>query len=132
MFFYDKTNMTQMVSYPRQNDAADMFYPIGPPKPIFNSKLIDLEEMDINQKMAFLRNHKEWKNMVKWEALDEHEKTWKTNGLVNLNYSMLKKKSLSDTGHATMLTMDVKLNGNHSANDKCGVDFKGDWNKSSR
>ena len=67
--------------------------------------------------------------MVKWEALDEHEKTWKTNGLANLNYKVLETKPLDtkdlSTAKATKITVDVKLNpNNHWANEKCGVDFK--------
>ncbi|CAM9766883.1 unnamed protein product [Chrysoparadoxa australica] len=36
----------------------------------------DLEQMDLNQKLSFLRSHKEWKCNVKTEALKEHSSTW--------------------------------------------------------
>jgi len=70
--------------------------------------------------------------MVKWEALDEHEKTWRVNGLADLKYSVLNMVDL-DKGkmkegvpsRATKITVDVKLNGNHWANDKCGMDYMG-------
>jgi hypothetical protein len=92
--------------------------------------LVDLEEMDLQQKLGFLRKHKEWKCMVKWEALEEHEATWKKNGLADLTYSVLETTSLdTKTSKASKITVDVKLNGDHWANEKCSVDFMGDWNK---
>ena len=100
--------------------------------PTASGTLIDLEEMTLEEKLSFLRQHKEWKCMVKWEALKEHEQTWKTNGLSDLSYKMLETKPLDTNNRiskATLVTVDVKLNGNHWANDKCGIDFMGDWNK---
>jgi hypothetical protein len=95
--------------------------------------LKDLEEMTLTDKLQFLREHKEWKCMVKWEALEEHEKTWRTNGIADLNYKVTATTALdgktSAQSKATKVTVDVKLNGNHWANDKCSVDFMGDWNK---
>ena len=92
-----------------------------------NGTIVDLEDMDITTKMNFLRENKEWKCMVKWEALDEHAKTWKTNGLADLSYDIMKIARLDkdDVGESkvTKLTTDVKLNGNHWANIKCGVDY---------
>ena len=97
---------------------------------------MDLEEMTLNDKLQFLREHKEWKCMVKWEALKEHEETWRTNGLADLQYKVLKTVPLdgnpsqsTSRSKATKITVDVKLNGNHWANDKCSVDFMGDWNQ---
>ena len=49
----------------------------APPK----GTIRDLEDMNLQEKLSFLRGHKTWKCMVKWEALDEHEQTWKENGL---------------------------------------------------
>jgi len=94
------------------------------------SLMIDLEDMNLTEKLNFLRQHKEWKCMVKWEALEEHETTWKKNGLADLQYKVLGTTNLDPkTNKATKVTVDVKLNKDHWANDKCGVDFKGDWNK---
>jgi N-terminal region of glycosyl transferase group 7/N-terminal domain of galactosyltransferase len=91
--------------------------------------LIDLEEMTLQEKLTFLKQHKEWKCMVKWEALEEHDKTWKQNGLADLAYKVLKSEPLDTKdaakSKATKITVDVKLNGNHWANDKCGVDYMG-------
>lgn len=95
--------------------------------------LVDLEAMTLEDKLNFLRQHKEWKCMVKWEALEEHEKTWRQNGLADLQYKVLATTPLdgkpAGQSKASKVTVDVKLNGNHWANDKCGVDFMGDWNK---
>lgn len=81
----------------------------------------DLEEMDIDQKMMFLRNHKEWKCMVKWELQAEHEATWKANGLADLKYEVVSQEALNSS--ATKLTVNLKLNGNHWTNEKAGVDY---------
>mmetsp|Transcript_26804 Transcript_26804/g.39659 ORF Transcript_26804/g.39659 Transcript_26804/m.39659 type:complete len:389 (-) Transcript_26804:818-1984(-) len=92
----------------------------APPK----GTIQDLENMSLKEKLDFLRANKKWKCMVKWEALDEHEKTWRTNGLSDLSYSVLSKTTLdAATDKATKLAVDVKLNGNHWGNDKCGVDY---------
>jgi len=77
--------------------------------------------------MAFLRKNRDWKCMVKWELLDEHEKTWKTNGLADLSYKVLKTESLDDKNKSSKITVDVKLNGNHWGNDKAGIDYQGGW-----
>ena len=81
--------------------------------------------MNIEEKMAFLRKNRDWKCMVKWELLEEHEKTWKTNGLADLRYSVLKTEPLDDKNKSSKITVDVKLNGNHWGNDKAGIDYAG-------
>ena len=104
--------------------------------------IIDLEDMSLSEKLNMLRENKEWKCMVKWEALEEHESTWRTNGLADLNYSILKKEDLDEgksiTGgsilgdhrsRATKVTVDVKLNGNNWTNEKCGADYTWDAQK---
>lgn len=92
--------------------------------------LRDLEDMDINQKMEFLRQHKDWKCQVKWEMKDEHAATWKTNGLADLKYSMLKQTPLDEHGKATKLTTDIKKNGTHWTNEKAALDFiETSWKK---
>lgn len=87
--------------------------------------LVDLEEMSLKEKLDFLRENREWKCMVKWEAADEHEATWKTNGMADLKYSVLKTQHLDEGKKSSKITVDVKLNGNHWSNDKSGVDFLG-------
>jgi len=101
----------------------------------------DLENMDLHEKLSFLRRNKKWKCMVKWEAMAEHATTWKTNGLSNLSYQILKKVDLDKekkgkspstatavsqhVSRATNVNVDVKLNKDHWANDKCGMDYMG-------
>jgi N-terminal domain of galactosyltransferase len=81
----------------------------------------DLEAMNINEKMEFLRNHKEWKCMVKWELQSEHETTWKTNGLADLKYEIIAQEKLNSS--ATKITVHLKLNGTHWTNEKAGVSY---------
>jgi len=100
----------------------------------------DLEAMDLKEKLSFLRQNRSWKCMVKWEALEEHEKTWKTNGLRNLTYGIKQKVDLdkvkssaaaaaaaakNHVSRATKVIVDVQLNPNHWANDKCGMEYMG-------
>lgn len=91
--------------------------------------ITDLEEMNIDQKLSFLRSNKEWKCNVKWEALDEHENTWRRNGLADLDYKIIGMTALDDRirsngarSRATKVTVDVKLNGTHWTNEKCNID----------
>merc|ERR1719464_44288 len=109
-------------------------WPRLPPSSDGKQPITDLEDMSLQEKLKFLKQHREWKCMVKWEALDEHDTTWKTNGVGDLNYKVLKTTPLDNKdikkAKATKITVDVKLNpNNHWANDKCGVDYQGDWNK---
>ena len=102
----------------------------------------DLEQMDLKEKLSFLRKNRSWKCMVKWEALEEHEKTWKINGLKHLSYKTIQKVDLDKepkrkssapeatavsqhASRATRVIVDVQLNGNHWANDKCGMEYMG-------
>ncbi|KAL7573711.1 hypothetical protein ACA910_007751 [Epithemia clementina (nom. ined.)] len=87
----------------------------------------DLEEMTLTEKLNFLRENKEWKCMVKWEALEEHETTWKVNGMSNLNYKVLKTEIIPESGgKASRITVDVQLNpNNHWANAKSGMEYMG-------
>jgi hypothetical protein len=87
--------------------------------------LQDLEEMNLDEKLSFLRQNKSWKCMVKWEALDEHQATWKENGMADLKYKVISNKLMDDTKNASFVNVDVMLNGTHWANVKAGVDFMG-------
>lgn len=87
--------------------------------------LVDLEQMTLTEKLDFLRSHKEWKCMVKWELNSEHESTWKTNGLADLKYKVVNTVSLDATQHSSKITVDVQMNGSHWTNEKAGVDFVG-------
>lgn len=86
--------------------------------------LTDLEGMDLQEKLGFLRQNKEWKCMTKWECLDEHQTTWKTNGMADLKYKVLSKEFIADTNEkASMIHTDVLLNGQHWSNEKSAVDY---------
>lgn len=87
--------------------------------------LYDIEQMNIKQKMSFLRENKVWKCMSKWELKDEHNATWKTNGLADLKYYVESKKTLEELGDskAIKITVDVQLNGNHITNTQAGIDY---------
>lgn len=95
--------------------------------------ITDLEAMNLKEKLDFLRGHKEWKCNVKWECLNEHKMTFKKNGLSDLKYEVLKtadldgdrKEGVEYSSRATKVTVDVLLNGNHWANEKCGIDYTG-------
>ena len=92
--------------------------------------ITDLEDMTIKEKLTFLRANKVWKCNVKWEALDEHEKTWETNGLKDLKYDVLsmveldKDRATGTRSRVTKVTVDVQLNGDHWSNDKCHIEGK--------
>jgi N-terminal domain of galactosyltransferase len=91
--------------------------------------LRDLEDMSITEKMDLLRQNQAWKCMVKWELQDEHEATWKQNGLSDLKYTILEQSSL-EGDRATKYTVDVKLNGTHWTNEKAGMDYvETSWKK---
>jgi hypothetical protein len=94
--------------------------------------IYDLEMMDLSTKLGFLKQNSEWKCMVKWEALEEHETTWRVNGLADLKYDILKIERMdkndnvmggNDDSKVTKLTTDVKLNGDHWSNERCGVQY---------
>jgi hypothetical protein len=65
----------------------------------------DMEDMDLKQKLSFLKEHKEWKCGDKWERLEEEASSWKTNGLSDLSFTVLETESL----HKNALKYTVKL-----------------------
>ena len=68
-------------------------------------QLTDLEEMDLKQKLDFLREHKDWKCADKWERLEENSRSWRENGLSNLKYKVLDTERLAD--HAVKFTVGL-------------------------
>ena len=58
-------------------------------KKVHDGSIKDLEELSLQQKLDYLREN-DLKFMKKREALAEHEKTWKKNGLNNLDYKIIK------------------------------------------
>ena len=71
--------------------------------------ITDLEDMALDEKLAFLKGHKDWKCNVRWELRDEHKKTWERNGLTNLSYSVTERANLAAS--TEIVTVDVELNG---------------------
>ena len=55
--------------------------------------IVDLENKDLNEKLASLRNSSQ-KCTNKWELLKEHKRTWRHNGLSNLQYVVTDKLNL--------------------------------------
>lgn len=72
--------------------------------------LTDMENMNLDKKLAFLRTNKILKCMNKHEVLDEHEGTWQSNGLRDLKYEEVSRKALDADGHSSRITVDVMLN----------------------
>ena len=75
----------------------------------------DMEEMDLQSKLAFLKTHKLWKCMNKNEVLDEHAATWEVNGLSKLTYSILTDTKIPGTrsesrSEARKVVVDVMEN----------------------
>jgi hypothetical protein len=78
------------------------------------------EDMGIKEKLAFLRaNQGVLKCMNKTEVLQEHEATWKKNGLFDLHYTEISREALNDA--CTKVTVDVGLNGGHWTDDRSGI-----------
>lgn len=69
--------------------------------------ITDLEEMNLKQKLDFLKEHRDWKCSDKWEKLDEDEKKWRENGLSNLRYSVIETRVQGSSAHAVKYTVDL-------------------------
>mgnify|MGYP003865582359 CR=1 FL=1 len=85
--------------------------------------LLDLEVLSLDEKLGMLRENRSWKNAVKWETADEHERTWRTNGLADLEYEHIETVDLEPLGRATKSAVDVQPNGDHWTNDRARVDY---------
>ena len=68
-------------------------------------QVIDLEDMDLKQKLDFLREHKDWKCADKWERLEENNENWRENGLSNLKYKVAHSERLAD--HTMKFTIQL-------------------------
>lgn len=78
----------------------------------------DLEDMNLEEKLEFLKKEPELKCWTKNEVLSEHDDTWKNNGLVNLNYDIMKKEICGD--NCELIIVDILLNGD-KYDDKSGI-----------
>ncbi len=81
--------------------------------------IVDMEDMNLQQKLAVLKQHQLWKCMNRYELKDEHEATWRSNGLMDLSYEMLQRTELDR--FCSKVTVDVQLN-SHWSDNKCGID----------
>jgi hypothetical protein len=110
------------------NEMGNRLKKVGltPCKPECGGTIEDLEDMSLDQKLKFLKSHREWKCQKKWELLDEHEATWASNGLSDLAYNVVEK---NEVGHfppneCEMMVVDVQLNPEHWSNAECGLQHK--------
>ena len=91
-----------------------------------SGSLEDLEAMSIDEKVAFLRQHRDWKCNVRWELRDEHSKTWASNGLRRssgaLPVEVLKEEALGEK--AAKHTVALQLAGDWT-DAKSGMDADG-------
>jgi hypothetical protein len=83
--------------------------------------ITDLEEMTLQTKLSFLKDHRDWKCMNKNEVLDEHADTWQHNGLSNLRYEEIARRPLDPSARAIKVKVDVGENC-HWTDLVCGVD----------
>lgn len=83
--------------------------------------LTDMEDMNLDKKLAYLRTNKILKCMNKHEVLAEHDATWRVNGLRDLKYTEIARKALDPAGKGTKVTVDVMLNG-HWTDGRCGIE----------
>ena len=60
----------------------------------------------------------------KWELLKEHENSWKSNGLSDLNFNddMIINNILL-AKNCIKITMNIGLNSTHWTNTECSLDF---------
>ena len=78
-----------------------------------------MENMSLDDKLTFLRQHRDWKCQKKWEVLAEHEKTWETNGLFDLKYNIIKETPIINN-YCTKITVDILLN-QHWSDEECYI-----------
>lgn len=81
--------------------------------------LCDLEDMSLNQKLAVLHDHKEWKCLQKTELRDESKASWESNGLQHIEYDILKVDAMNEI--TRRILVNVKLN-NHWTDNLCSVE----------
>ena len=80
----------------------------------------DMEAMTLPEKLEYLKGHRDWKCMMKWELADEHANSWHTNGLADLEYSVCKRREIPDK-KCSIITVDVKLNNHALTDEQCGL-----------
>lgn len=86
-----------------------------------------MEEMDLDTKLTYLRENQLLKCNNKKELLDEHDTTWRSNGLTAFRsaepqFFMEALEYLSD--FCVKITVELTLNGGHWSDQRCGIDDK--------
>jgi len=73
---------------------------------------LDMEQSSLTEKLQFLRERSTLKCMNKNEMLEEHQETWRSNGLSSLNYKELYLVKIGDNDNACSkkVTVDILLN----------------------
>ncbi len=93
-----------------------------PTAPTTSGTIIDLEEMNLQEKIYFLKGNEAIKCMNKNELLDEHDKTWKVNGLNGFHmrneFQVLKVEYPGD--FCAKITVQLELNNGHWSDKVCG------------
>ena len=92
---------------------------LTPVAPTGGGSFTDLEDMNLESKLQYLRSNKLLKCMNKIEVLAEHATTWRENGLSNLQYTEVSREALGE--HATKITVDVMLNCGHWTDKRSGI-----------
>ena len=61
-------------------------------------EITDLEEMNLEDKLQLLRENKDWKNMKKNELKEEHNSTWRENGVNSIEgeYTSITDEKIND------------------------------------
>ena len=67
--------------------------------------ITDLENMNLEQKLNYLRKNKHLRNQIKWELLAKDKCNWKNNGLSDLSYKVLKTQKINKL--ATKITIEI-------------------------
>ncbi|CAM9311977.1 unnamed protein product, partial [Ectocarpus fasciculatus] len=86
------------------------FVPIGPQ----SGSITDYEDMSLDEKLNFLRAHREWKCPNKWELLAEHMQSWRTNGLTDLQFSTIKDSLIDSSRNCRRILVDISAIGKTS------------------
>jgi len=88
------------------------------PSEKLSDALIDLENMNLQEKLSFLRQNREWKCNMKWEVSDELKKYRKHRtkpfwwGLKNIDYKVKERDYLGKDQLSSKITVDVLENTN--------------------
>ncbi len=105
-------------------------------KPVYplNDKgnIIDMEQLSLNDKLAYLKKNKDLKCNIKYELLVQHEESWKTNGLSDLDYNILNETQNYINNNTKKILVDVKLNANHWSNNYASIYKYVKYNKMSQ